>query len=516
MDFQPTAEQQTALDLFAGGGHLAIQAGAGTGKSATLKLIAHDYRDRRVAYTAFNKAIVKSMSRSMADAGYRHVRCSTVHSFAMGAVGNLYRDRFKAGRMKPRAMAAAMGLDRPLWVPQMGGGSRALAAGWQASFVMGALQRFCQTADAEPGVQHFRYVDGIDAPDPKTGERTYAANNRLRRDLLPALRKAWVDATNPKGVLPYKHDFYLKMFQLGMHPKDLSKRGFYHLGAEILMIDEAQDMSPVMLGIIKGQIRAGVRVVLVGDSAQAINGFMGAIDAFKNIEVDNTCYLTQSFRFGSDIADFANTILAQFDTPLRLKGKPGGPDDTGWIGRCERPDVILTRTNAVAVSEALTLVTGGRRVYLAGKTAEAATAFAQAAADLKVDGWTAHPDLGCFTTWGQVQEYAEHDELGGEIKLLVDLVDRFGTEAIIAGLARMVDAEDADITVCTAHSSKGLQWGDVKLASDFPPPGKLNEDELMLLYVAVTRAQDVLDVTACPSFATAPDTVPAWLVGAAA
>ncbi|MCK9894702.1 UvrD-helicase domain-containing protein [Frankia sp. AgB32] len=513
MDFQPTAEQQKALDLFAGGGHLAIQAGAGTGKSATLKLIAHDFRDKRVAYTAFNKAIVESMRLSMAEAGYRHVRCRTMHGFAFDAVGHLYKTR-QGARMAPKAMAKLLGLNSPIWVPQIGGGQKGLAPGWQASFVIAALRRFCQTADAEPALEHFRYLDGVDAPDPKTGKRTFRANNMLRKALLPALRWAWQDAVKVDGMLPYNPAYFLKMFQLGMHPGDLSRRGSYSMGAEILMIDEAQDMAPVMLGIIKTQMRRGTRVVLVGDSAQAINSFTGAVDAFKNITVDNTCYLTRSFRFGQDIADFANTILAQLDTPLRLVGKPGGPDDTGYIGPCSRPDVILTRTNAVAVSEALTLMAAGQRVNLVGNTAKMVVTFAKAAADLRENGWTAHPELGCFSSWKQVQDYAEHDELGGDLKLMVDLIDRFGTDAIIAGLANIADPRDADITVCTAHQSKGLQWQDVKLASDFPAPGKLNEDELMLLYVAVTRAQDVLDVTACPSFAKAPDTIPAWMAAA--
>lgn len=511
MDFEPTAEQQKAIDLFRKGGHLAIQAGAGTGKSATLKLIAHRYRDKRVAYTAFNKAIVKSMERSMAEAGYRHVRVRTMHGFAFDAVGKLYGHR-KSFRMAPKDLAKALGINDPIWVPQVGGGRRGLAPGWQGSFVVGALKRFCQTDDPEPGTQHFRYIDGIDMPT-ADGKRTYATNDMVRRALLPVLRRAWEDAVSLTGVLPYSPAYFLKMFQLGMHPADLTKRGVYSMGAEILMVDEAQDMAPVMLGIIKNQMRTGTRVVLVGDSAQAINGFTGAVDAFKHIEVDHTTYLTFSFRFPEDHANFANGILAQLGTPMRLKGKVS--DDWGYIGRCQRPDVLLTRTNAKAVSEALTMMKAGRKVNLVGNTSKAVVAFAKAAIELRDAGWTGYPDLQCFSTWGEVQAYVENDELGGEIKLLVDLVDEFGPEEIITGLAE-ITTDGADITVCTAHQSKGLEWNTVKLAADFPAPGKLTEDELMLLYVAVTRARNALDVTACPSFNEVPDTVPAWLAGVAA
>jgi hypothetical protein len=760
--FQPTPEQQKAIDLFAEGGHLAIQAGAGCGKSTVLRAIAHEYRDRRVAYTAFNKAICQEQKGKMG----RNVRVRTMHGFAFDAVGREFSGRSNVRRTSAEN-AKALGINEPVWVPQIGGGSRALRPAWLASYVLRALGRFCQSDAEAPSVDHFRYVDGIDAPDSATGKRTYKANDMLRARMLPALNRAWEDAQKTNGVLPYSPAHFLKMWELGLHPSRPGVRRMPWIGAEILMIDEAQDMSPIMLSIIKKQMQLGSRVVLVGDSAQAINSFNGCLDAFKNIEVDRTAYLSQSFRFGQDLADFANTLLAQLDTPLRLKGRPGSDDEAGYIGPCEMIDAILCRTNATAVSEALTLMKAGRKVHLVGNTAQAVVSFARGAIELRDQGWTAHPELSCFSTWGQVQDYclapetrvltsdlrwqtidtlepgdrlvgfdeetpadargrryrtavvesvktitrpcyrittddgttvtasAEHrwivqqgnnlrwmhterlspgtpiltlgrweeedtkdagwlagmfdgegsagcrgessrnrhlsisqkegpvlervrsllkdrgfefgdyahgsapsevrqlvirgglseqlrllgttrperlvaaagglwerrqigrtprtkvvnveyvgerevvavrtdartfiaegllshncefDELGSDIALLVKLVEDFGPEAIIAGLADLSDLRAADVTVGTVHCVKGLEWDTVKLAADFPPPGQLdgNADELMLLYVAVTRARNALDVTACPSFAKAPDTVPAWLAGAAA
>ncbi len=46
----------------------------------------------------------------------------------------------------------------------------------------------------------------------------------------------------------------------------------------------------------------------------------------------------------------------------------------------------------------------------------------------------------------------------------------------------------------------------MKLGDDFPAPsaetGVLDPAELRLLYVAATRAKNVLDLTACPTLAT--------------
>src|ERR1700731_1501843 len=52
----PTEEQQRARDAFTAGGDLAVVAGAGTGKTTTLVLMAESTRKTGL-YLAFNKAI---------------------------------------------------------------------------------------------------------------------------------------------------------------------------------------------------------------------------------------------------------------------------------------------------------------------------------------------------------------------------------------------------------------------------------------------------------------------------
>lgn len=58
----------------------------------------------------------------------------------------------------------------------------------------------------------------------------------------------------------------------------------------------------------------------------------------------------------------------------------------------------------------------------------------------------------------------------------------------------VTNEEEADITLTTAHRSKGLEWETVMIAEDFKSlaflanrPEEL-EDELNLLYVAATRS----------------------------
>jgi len=64
----------------------------------------------------------------------------------------------------------------------------------------------------------------------------------------------------------------------------------------------------------------------------------------------------------------------------------------------------------------------------------------------------------------------------------------------------MVPESQADLVISTAHKAKGREWDRVQLASDFPARDRCDDADRKLLYVAVTRAKLVLDVTRCPWF----------------
>src|SRR5262249_45322727 len=142
----------------------------------------------------------------------------------------------------------------------------------------------------------------------------------------------------------------------------------------------------------------------------------------------------------------------------------------------------------------------GLKPFLVGGGGEV-LAFAYGARDLQEGRYAEHPDLSCFNTWTEVEQYVEQDEQGDEIKLLVELVNRFGVAVIIAALDDMPDEGDADLIVSTAHKAKGLEWDRVRLADDFVrvdkegQPQEPTEQELRLQYVACTRARRHLDHT---------------------
>ncbi|KOX45276.1 hypothetical protein ADL19_23470, partial [Streptomyces purpurogeneiscleroticus] len=112
-----------------------------------------------------------------------------------------------------------------------------------------------------------------------------------------------------------------------------------------------------------------------------------------------------------------------------------------------------------------------------------------------------HPELLAFKTWAQVQEHAALDDASGSLKVLVKLVDDHGPEELIRVVSTLVDEQHADVIISTGHRAKGREWDRVRIGADFREPRRdrltgralWRRDELMLAYVAVTRARRVLD-----------------------
>lgn len=455
-----------------------VEAGAGTGKTSTLKMIGETLPGNG-QYTAFNSSLVAESKTKFAGST---VTCNTTHSLAFRAEGVRFAHRLGGGRVRGDQLAEMLGISA-LTVP-FGSTEKRLSPGYLASQVMGAVKRFCQSADPEIDVSHFRYVDGIDMPT-DDGQRGYSSNGMVRDYLLPFARKAWKDLSSPEGTLPFSHDHYVKVWQLG-NPV---------IAADYILVDESQDSAPVFLDILKQQT---CKIIFVGDSAQQIYEWRGAVNAMADFPDAPRCLLSQSFRFGQAIAEVANAVLATLEEPTKLRLK-GFDKIESRVEKTEQPTAILTRTNAVAVASLLSAIAEGKTPFLVGGGSDT-IAFVEAAQKLQNGESTSHPDLACFSSWGEVQEYVKQDE-GDDLKLMVKIIDEFKPATLLNALRSMPATEDlADIVICTAHKSKGREWDRVKLAADFPTKSKCCDSDRKLLYVAVTRAKLVLDVTSCPFF----------------
>lgn len=471
--YAPTVEQEKALALFATGRSLAIEAGAGTGKTSTLVMLAKAAPTRRGQYIAFNRSIVAEAATKFP----RNVTCKTAHSLAYRAIGHRYSHRLDSNRMKTTEIAARLGVNAIRFeTAGITGEPKILSDVQLAKLTMKAVEAFCQSADEQPQAIHVPFVRGLDRP----GE--FSNNNEVSRYLLPFVRKAWADLQDENGALRFSPAHYLKMWQLS-GPR---------IAADFILFDEAQDANPVMVAIVAAQTHA--QLVWVGDSQQQIYTFTGAVNALKTVPADDRAFLTQSFRFGAEIAAVANVCLAELQAELEISGWDQ-VDST--VGPIAEPDAILCRTNAEAVRCVLNALADGRRPHLVGG-GEAVVRFAKAARDLMEGRGTDHPELACFDSWDEVKLYVDEEE-ADDLKLLVKLITDFGIDRIISALDRQPEERDADVVVSTAHKAKGREWDAVQLAGDFPDQAQ--GEELRLLYVACTRARIELDIDAVAALA---------------
>ena len=102
------------------------------------------------------------------------------------------------------------------------------------------------------------------------------------------------------------HDGYLKLWQLSK-----PSLGQY----DALLVDEAQDMNPCMLDVVRRQIQPKI---FVGDPHQQIYAFRGSVNVLDLLEASHTYALTQSFRFGEPIAFAAQSILGSWKGEANL------------------------------------------------------------------------------------------------------------------------------------------------------------------------------------------------------
>jgi hypothetical protein len=460
---KPTGEQLAARDAFAGGNELALIAGAGTGKTSTLIMMGQATHKRGL-YMAFNRATAQDARLRFPDT----VQCRTAHSLAFAATGQEFRERLNAPRIPAREAARRLGITRDIPI-----GPDRITAAHQARLVMGIIRSFCYSDATEVLARQMEAINGLDTRE----------QDEVARLLLPYAAKAWDDICSPGGSLRFEHDHYLKMWAL-TGPR---------LPGDFILLDEAQDTNPVVEEVFLAQ---HAQRVCVGDPAQQIYAWRSARDVMTGFAAPHL-QLTHSFRFGPRIADTANRWLRLAESAMRLTGLAS---KNSRIGQTAATDAVLCRSNADVMTEVLKFLDASVPVAITGG-GDALRSIAEAALQLKAGQRTSHPELFLFSDWGEVQEYAEHDTAGQDLRSIVQLVDAHGPETIIRAVGQLTAEDEAQVTVSTAHKAKGREWSSVRIGPGFAPPpadddGRqrpLSPAEARLIYVAVTRARDLLD-----------------------
>ena len=484
---KPTMEQDEITEhsvSMAPGDFLKVIAFAGAGKTTTLKGVAKARRDRG-GYLVFNAANAEEAKRKLA---LTKCTATTMHALAYGAV------RESIGR--PASLNARVvresGVMERFRIPRV--------EGWNdyrvAAAVIRTMGAFCNSADQEFLVSHAAeaLISSVGDPDfIRDGKKRDIARNTIDKlgGVLSQMAEAFFHKCMEDNL--YSHDMYLKAIDLS---PDLRNSAFGMF--RYLMVDEAQDINPVQRSII---MKTGLPIIAVGDPFQQIYSWRGAENALA-LMPGRELYLTQSFRFGEKIAEVARHILS-----VRPDGGPeqrligaGRDDITGHTGS---KLAIICRTNGGMLDEALNLMKRGRSLHvdnMAGLKRDVLSA--QALFDGRLRDIQS-PELKHFETWDELK--IEADEGDNTLARLAGIVEE-NMVPMIEQLAdhQQSDASKAEISICTAHRSKGMEWPAVALGGDWKNVVQMSKrhqkaqtlsekhktlamEEFNALYVAATR-----------------------------
>tara|TARA_R110001583_G_scaffold195401_1_gene372750 strand:- start:18873 stop:20348 length:1476 start_codon:yes stop_codon:yes gene_type:complete len=480
-----TEEQKFATDLASKHDSLIVNAAAGAGKSHLL---------RRIATTQHGRFLYLTFSRMLADEAKRsfprNAECMTAHGFAF----NRLDGRSKLVNKLNRKMTGDLGSEL------LGIEGRSEDKEQIVAILVSAIEAFSISADERILHHHLPDVDLT----PAQKERYIG----FSRDL-------WALMSSRTNNIPITHDMYLKLFQL--RKEDL------HGQYDCILADEGQDFSPVMLEIIK---QSRCRRVVVGDRHQQIYSFRGSVNALDAFPDSSDAVLSQSFRYGEEVAEFANIVLGFKRKPPNFtirgtsshksKAIVGNPLDLPFE---DEQHTLIGRTNAALFETAM---------YITSMMPNLKLNFVSGLQRFL------RPIEQCFNLWmGNLE--AIHDypykryksyELFSksvtfhhpDLEWLCRLFSEFGDDVL--GMAKAVEAnvvEDprrAAIVFGTAHSTKGREFNRVVLLEDFRSPIELessrsekiaagewtdkdevaHEEEINMLYVAGTRARELLVV----------------------
>ena len=483
---KPTVEQEAILN--SDGRIIRISARAGTGKTTTLVMLSGESQDKRALYLVFNRKAREAAQRKFPP----NVQVHTVHSLAYRREG--YRWKESLGSFSPVDMLSAFGKDKI------------------AHHLAGISHQFLTYFLNSP---HTRLEDGAGFFNQHLTPELRGLFEKHEGKIIQACRDiatAW-----NRREKPCPHDFYLKLFH---------KSGQFHAELDrydMILVDEAQDLSPVMLDALE---KCRSRIVLVGDSHQQIYGFRYAIDAMRKLTCDEDFDLTLSFRFGSSIAELVSVFIqeAKKEKQFRIAGNPERSSTVSLSSRLpSRKDnvtrAILTRTNLALFSNAMRLRSEGIAFHFERdlqpvlyRTLDVYW-LSRSQKDRIRDVF-----IGSFASLKQLEEYAESM---GDFPLtgMAQIVKRYGDDSFPAAVFEMADlarsrnmadsqASREGVILSTIHTAKGQEYDEVTIDPDIAENlssatqngSRQYEEEINVAYVGFTRAVKRLHLP--PAFQT--------------
>lgn len=516
-------------------GPLAVLAGAGTGKTRAITYrIAYGaavgaFDPSNVLAVTFTQRAAFEMRHRLAQLGVPKAQARTFHSAALRQL-------------------------RHFW-PTVVGGPLPDVIPHKASLVAASAARLGITIDRTnvrdiAAEVEWAKVSMIDAAH-------YASRvARLRRDVpagldagdMARLLDVYEDAKNERGVIDFED---ILIYLCGMLQERADVASIVRKQYRSFVVDEFQDVNLLQARLLDLWLGGRHDVCVVGDVAQTIYSFTGASPDYltgfgRKHPGARIVELTRDYRSTPQIVSLANDVLArssQREGTVRLSSQRDGgaqvtyrtyDDDRAEAegvaasiadliagGMAPHSIAVLMRTNgqSQAFEEALgargipVAVAGGKPFFARDDVRTAISRLRAAAAAATDDGSVGEIVRDVISGVGWAPE-APSGQAGSErwsnMNAIVGWADDSQAETLAAFVAELdervayqVEPDKSGVELATIHAAKGLEWDAVFLVGvaegllpiSYAKTAAAREEERRLLYVAVTRARDLLTLS---------------------
>ena len=495
IEYEPSQYQKAIFDYIQHEkGNLVVEAAAGSGKTYTLvKALSLIPQDKRVLMTAFNKDIVKELTKKVKE--FPNVEVRTLHGLGM----ILTTRGLRIGGMKPEGYKYNQ-LIYNHWQDLTKTNINKLSRNARKSFVENTKKlvdfgRFYLATTRSEMIELMTKYDIPCVADEVDVALKVMAIGGKNLDSIDYTDMIW---------MPHIYDLHLQECEY-----------------DFIMVDECQDLNVAERNLVLRCLKEGGRLIAVGDSNQCIYGFSGSDpDSFKAIQsIPNTVSmpLSISYRCPESVVKFAQNLVPSIEA--KQGAEEGVILDCVSLDDVHDGDMVLCRNNAPLLQVYCKLLEQGKRAYIRGsdvgknlQNIVIGTHKDYLHTNLKRDGVfiRLYEDLfnsrkAIMERYGISQEDAmKHETIQAKLDMIRALevlgADLTTTEELTKKIEDIFPKNDKGegIMLSTVHKAKGLEADNVFIACASLMPSKSALDEWQvqqernLMYVAYTRAKKVL------------------------
>lgn len=495
IEYEPSQYQKAIFDYIQHEkGNLVVEAAAGSGKTYTLvKALSLIPQDKRVLMTAFNKDIVKELTKKVKE--FPNVEVRTLHGLGM----ILTTRGLGIGGMKPEGYKYTQ-LIYNHWQDLTKTNINKLSRNARKSFVENTKKlvdfgRFYLATTRSEMIELMTKYDIPCVADEVDVALKVMAIGGKNLDSIDYTDMIW---------MPHIYDLYLQECEY-----------------DFIMVDECQDLNVAERNLVLRCLKEGGRLIAVGDSNQCIYGFSGSDpDSFRAIQsIPNTVSmpLSISYRCPESVVKFAQNLVPSIEA--KQGAEEGVILDCVSLDDVHDGDMVLCRNNAPLLQVYCKLLEQGKRAYIRGsdvgknlQNIVIGTHKDYLHTNLKQDGVfiRLYEDLfnsrkAIMERYGISQEDAmKHETIQAKLDMIRALevlgADLTTTEELTKKIEDIFPKNDKGegIMLSTVHKAKGLEADNVFIACASLMPSKSALDEWQvqqernLMYVAYTRAKKVL------------------------